>query len=150
MRPRRKSLLVGPSLDDYLLQQADSLLNQQYHSLQHEVKTIVYTSRAVLDTVAGTPIHVLRGKRIVGVRVNVAGAPVTNPLDADILRDGNSIFTSIDSKPTVPAGVLYGYRFTVQSGEVFVDSKVQCKINTVSSATGPAVFEIEYVDGESY
>lgn len=150
MRPRRKSLLVGPSLDDYLLQQADSLLNQQYHSLQHEVKTLVWTSKAILDTTNGTPIHALRGKRIIGVRVQVAGAPVTNPLDADILRDGNSIFGTVDSKPTVPAGVLFGYRFNVYSGSITVDSKVQCKIVTVSSATGPAVFEIDYVDGESY
>lgn len=110
-------------------------------------KTVLYTTKATLDTVAGSPIYVLRGKRVVRAKVSVSGAPSGADLAADILVGGNSIFSTLDSKLSVINGNTDGEVMYLMGGRsIAEDDKVQCKITTVSSATGPAVFEIEYLD----
>ncbi len=110
-------------------------------------KILMWTSKASLSTAAGTPLFVLRGKRITRVRISVAGAPSGDTLIGDILVDGQSAFSSLDSKPRILAGDLQGRTAYMMGGRsIPFDGKTQCQITTVASATGPAVFEIEYLD----
>lgn len=130
---RRLSLLDAPEF------------NREAHFQDREPKTLFWTSTATLVTTAGTNIYVLRGRRIVRVRVSVAGAPNGAALAADLLIDGQSAFSAIDSKLQVRDGQTMGDVAYLMGGRtVPPDGRVQCQVTTVSSATGPAVFEIEY------
>jgi hypothetical protein len=151
MRTQRiRARVVPRDLADYFARASRPLgpFNVAAHELHHGVKVLYYTTAGSLDTNPGTPIHALRGKRIVGVRLNCKGAPSGGSLEGDILRNDVSIFSSLDNKPTIPSGALKGYRQVVLSGAINNDDKVQCKINTISGATGPVVFEIFYVEPE--
>jgi hypothetical protein len=119
-------------------------LNRRAHARRHGANVLYYTTKGTLDTNPGTPLHALRGRRIVGVRLNCAGAP-TGTLEGDVLLDGVSIFSVMGTTPKIATGQLYGYRAPVFWGSIPADGKVQCKIVTVAGATGPVVFEIEYL-----
>lgn len=125
------------------------VFNHERHQVAHKVKRMHYTSAAVLTTTAGSRIYFLAGKLLLRARVSVQTAPSGGDLAADILIDGQSAFSSIDSKLKVESGQTMGRRAWFMGGRaVPEDSYVQCKIDTINSAGGPAVFEIEYIEAE--
>jgi len=115
--------------------------------------SLVYTSKASLDTVAGTPIALAADAVIVTVRANVAQAPSGAALEYDILRNGTTIFPA-GNKPTIAAGKKVGKVFRPERLPIRSrgednpeDDTIQVKINTVSSATGPLVVVFRILGG---
>ena len=120
--------------------------NAAAHDEEHDVRILHYTTETTLVTTAGVPLYPLRGKTMLRARVQATGAPSGAALAADILIDGQTAFASIDSKLQIRDGVAIGAPAYFMGGRsVPSDAKVQCKIDTISAATGPVVFEIEYV-----
>lgn len=120
--------------------------NREAHDGEHDVRVLLYTTEATLVTTAGVPLYPLRGKTMLRARVSVTTAPSGAALAADILIDGNTAFSSIDSKLQVRDGEEIGDPAYFMGGRtVDAAAMVQCKIDTISSAAGPAVFEIEYI-----
>ena len=126
-----------------------TLFNQGRHREMHRPKVLHWTSTTTLeDDYTGSRIYVLAGKLLLRARISVQGAPSGDNLDGDILIDGQSAFSSIDSKLLVADGATIGRRAHLMGGRaVPEDSYVQCKITVAGGATGPAVFEIEYLEG---
>lgn len=120
-------------------------INQPALRRQLVPRHLIYTSAATLTTDAGTPFYPMRGGRVTAVRLGVAGAPSGSALVCDVLLDGDSMFPT-SSKPEIAAGSLFGYKAVTDKTSFSPDSKLQVDITTISSATGPMVVEIEYVE----
>ena len=119
--------------------------NRTTQQIYTQARTLVWTSQATLTTDAMTPFYPMFNGRIVGIRLNVAGAPSGAALTSDFLLDGVTAFPS-SNKPTIPAGQLFGYRsFVTDRASFQYSTKMQFQITTISSATGPMVAAIEYL-----
>jgi len=118
--------------------------NRRVHASRHRPAAWVYSSKATLDTNAGTPFYPTRGARITGVRLQVAGAP-SSTLTCDVLLNGVSIFPSSD-KPTIASSALYGAIAMGDIVNVTPDDKLQVQLTATGSGTGPLVATIEYVE----
>ena len=116
--------------------------NRTTQQIYTQARTLIYTSLADLTVV--TPFYPMFNGRVVGIRINVSGAP-TSTFTADLLFDGNSIFPS-SAKPTIASGVLFGYRSFVPDRASFqYDTKMLPEIEAAGGATGPMVMAIEYL-----
>lgn len=144
---RRRSRLNPVDLGEYLGQATDpGLPHRAAHFRQHKTKTLVYTSKATLDTNAGTAYVVPRTMRIVGIALNVAGAP-SSTLTCDILIDGASIFESASSKPQIASSdTASDYKSFPDRLVVPAGSALKVQLTATGSATGPMVVKIEYRD----
>lgn len=121
----------------------EAVFNRAAHRRSHlgEIKILTYTSKATLDTNAGTPIYPHVPGRILAVRLNVAGAP-SSTLTCDVLIDGSTIFT-VNSKPTIASSALYGDPATPDLKAFTATSKIQCQLTATGSATGPLVVQLK-------
>lgn len=113
--------------------------NYVQHANAHSPATLIYTSKATLDTVISVPWYPMQDYAIEAVRVNVTGAPSGSTLVWDVLIGGNTIFANTAERPQIKSGDLSG-RLTVPSRQGLpVDSKLQVQGITLASATGPLV-----------
>src|SRR5438874_2514656 len=83
-----------------------SAMNRRQFSRMETYKVLVYTSKATLDTVAGSPIYPGSACKLMTISLNVAGNP-SSTLTCDLLVNGNSVFQSGDTMPTIPSGQKY-------------------------------------------
>jgi hypothetical protein len=149
MKDRRRSRLLTRDRRELLrrsprLGLADPTVSRAAHRRRHTYASLVYSSKATLDTNAGTPFYPMQAGRLVGVRLQCATAPSGADLTCDILFDGSSIYHT-SSKPTIPDGALFGYVSHHQDRISFqADTKIQVQITTISSAGGPLVVELLY------
>lgn len=112
---------------------------------QH-IHHLLYTSKATLDLVTGTPFYPTTGGRIVGFRLSVKTAPVTTALQVNVLLDGTTIFDG--DFVEVAAGSTFGYRKAPNDKIYFYpDKKLEVDVQTISSAGGPLVLDIEFIPG---
>lgn len=123
------------------------LVSRLAHRRRHTYSSLLYSSKATLSTNAGSPFFPLQAGRLVGVRLQVNGAP-TGDLTCDVLFDGVTIYHT-STKPTVPSGQLFGFMSHHQDRISFQpDTKIQVQITTVNGAAGPMhvefLFEPEY------
>ena len=119
--------------------------NRTTQQIYTQARTLIWTSRATLTTDAMTPFMPMFNGRIVGIRLNVAGAPSGGALISDFLLDDVTVYPS-SNKPTIPDGVLFGKRsFVTDRASFQYDTKMQFQITTLNGATGPMVAAIEYL-----
>src|SRR5207244_1433012 len=107
---------------------------------------LIYTSTKTLTTNAGTPLYPVLPGRLIAVKLNVAGSPTSSTLTCDVLLNGTSMFSSLDTKPTIPAGQAYGYKQIVSAQHWTPDNNdyLQVQLTAVGGATGPLVAILEY------
>lgn len=117
--------------------------NHASHRRSHmgEIRILTYTSKASLDTNAGTPIYPHVPGRLLSVRGNVSGAP-SSTLTIDVLFDGSSVYT-VSSKPTIASSVLYGDPAAPDVKAFTTTTKIQVQLTDTGSATGPIVVQLK-------
>ncbi len=118
-------------------------LNQKGHEQLHAPKTIVYTSTATLSTTAGSKLRLPRGGSITRIAAVVQGTPSGAALDFDLYIDG---FVVTDSPVQIAVGDTISKPRIITRPDFDENSTMYLKINTVSSATGPLVVTIEYIE----
>lgn len=117
------------------------------HSLAHEPKVFLWTSKKTLTTVSGVKLPPLRPGLIVNARASVQTAPSGN-LTWDILKNGVSIF---QTKPTILSGETVSEETPwIDNGEIVKDDTLQVQITTVNGAGGPMVVELHVAPLEAF
>jgi hypothetical protein len=103
---------------------------------------LTYNTGATLDTNTGTRFYPPRKIEVRNVMVSVEGAP-SSTLTGDLLRNGTSMYPSA-TKPTISAGNYYGALRAPDRNTVNRGDYLQCQLTATGSATGPAIFYIQY------
>jgi len=113
------------------------------HSFAHAPAVLVYTSKATLDTTAGSILYLQQDAVIESVQASVAGAPVSTALVWDVLIGSNSIFANTAERPQIKAGDTLG-RLTVPSRPGWgAGQGLKAQGITLSSATGPLILTFQ-------
>jgi hypothetical protein len=118
-------------------------VNENAHFAQHAPSTIVYTSKATLDTNAGTKLRLPRGGQITRVAAKVQTTGATD-LTFNIYIDTISV---TDSDVRILAGETVARFIIVKRPNFNQDSVFQVQLSATGGATGPLVVSVEYLPG---
>lgn len=133
-----------PTMKDVIRAQRKAMLDPVSHvghEQLHSPSIFVYTSKATLDTNAGTGFRLPRGGEITRISGRVSGAP-SGDMSIDVLMNAVSVFGGGYLK--IPSGTKVTKEKIVNRAEFNEDTVFTVQINTINSATGPLVVVFEY------
>jgi hypothetical protein len=134
--------IVGTSLVDNL-----NHIRGRIALLEHEDKQAIYTFEGTAISGA-SPIRIynfVKPRKISKVAVSLSTAPQGQVLIADIHKNGTTIFTNQNARPTVSGGANYGYSTNIQDSVWNVNDYLVAyidQIGTTVAGESPVVYVV--------